>query len=166
MFRLGMSALAPPTHLLLSGRTTWSYISVPTVIIYQREGTRGRSGHHAAGEGGSYSLRYSAGRQLSVMIFPMAQEPTLRPVEWRPPGLLATRRATSNLDVSAPRVLGSWTVARFPGDRDTARFRRPSAGRLWPKGRERRTTCLCCTCPRGADRTTDPINARSWAREL
>ena len=43
----------------------------------------------AASDGGSYSFGYSARTLLPAMIFPVAQEPPLWPVDRRPPCLLA-----------------------------------------------------------------------------
>src|ERR1019366_849138 len=58
------------------------------------------------------------------MIFPVAQEPPLWPVDLRPPCLLATWSVAPDLDVAVPRVPGGGTVAQLPGDRDSARLPR------------------------------------------
>ncbi len=58
---------------------------------------------------------------LAVMIFPVPEEAPLRPMERRPPGFLATRDVAPDREVAAARGPGSGTVARFPGDLDSAR---------------------------------------------
>ena len=51
---------------------------------------------------------------LSAKRFPVAQEPTLWPMEWGPPGLFAVGRVAPDLDVSVAGVPGRWTVALVP----------------------------------------------------
>jgi hypothetical protein len=111
---------------------------------------RGRTGAHRSGRGGAAVAGRSA-----PMIFPVSEQPTFRPVNGRPPGLLAATGPAPNLDVAPARGPRGRAVAWLPGDGHRAglprvvqaAFRRPgSAGhpasrtqfrRAWPADRRR-----------------------------
>jgi hypothetical protein len=58
----------------------------------------------------------------SVGIIAVSEESPLRPVERRPPGLLAAWTVAPDPDMAIARAPGGSTVARLPGDRDGARL--------------------------------------------
>ncbi len=99
-----------------SQRTRWA-ASALTCLTWKASSTSGRSRPPMA-----VVLVTQFWMNLSVRIFLVAQEPTLWPMEWGPPGLFAAGRVAPDLDVSVACVPGRGTVTRLPGDRDSARF--------------------------------------------